>query len=149
MREQNAVAGRIAARLRDDGLLPGAVEQHYSAVQVAALLGRSPEFVTGLVRRGEMSPVIRDGVSVEKSSRLGKKSGAEMGLGGGKSLGKRGISEEVAIVMAAAGCADGQSNGKRGQGVDYQHAFGGDAGGDAGGVLFRSAVKQAWEVGDR
>jgi hypothetical protein len=86
---------------------------------------------------------------VEKSSRLGKKSGAEMGLGGGKSLGKRGISEEVAIVMAAAGCADGQSNGKRGQGVDYQHAFGGDAGGDAGGVLFRSAVKQAWEVGDR
>jgi hypothetical protein len=36
------------------------IEQHYSAVQVAGLLGRCPEYVVKLAKSGRLGPVFRD-----------------------------------------------------------------------------------------
>jgi hypothetical protein len=54
-------AAQAACALRDEGLLASSVEQHYSAVHVAKLLDRSPEYVKRQVEAGEFGPVCRDG----------------------------------------------------------------------------------------
>jgi hypothetical protein len=51
----------IVSALRDAGFFAGAVEQHYSAVTVARLLSRSPEYITQQVKRGAFGRVFRDG----------------------------------------------------------------------------------------
>jgi hypothetical protein len=55
------MAAAVTERLREAGLLAQAVEQHYSAVQLGALLGRSDEYVMQLIRKGKLAPVSRDG----------------------------------------------------------------------------------------
>ena len=59
-RKRARLAGSIAASLRDAGLLARSVEQHYSAADLGALLGRSAEHVGKLARRGEFGPVAKD-----------------------------------------------------------------------------------------
>lgn len=60
-RMRSKMAAAVTERLREAGLLAQAVEQHYSAVQLGVLLGRSDEHVMQLIRRGELAPVSRDG----------------------------------------------------------------------------------------
>jgi hypothetical protein len=60
-RERSRLASAVVDALRGAHLLAQAVEQHYSAVQFAALLGRSDEYVMGLIRKGLLKPVMRDG----------------------------------------------------------------------------------------
>lgn len=60
-RPAGVAASRVVDRVRAAGLLHGDVERHYSARQVAELLGRSPAFVVGLIRAGALRPVYRDG----------------------------------------------------------------------------------------
>ena len=60
-RMRSKLAAAITERLREAGLLAQAIEQHYNAVQLGALLGRSDEHVMQLIRRGELAPVSRDG----------------------------------------------------------------------------------------
>lgn len=55
------IAGAIVADLRDARLLAASIEQHYSAVQVASLLGRSVEWVTQRAKAGAFGPVSVDG----------------------------------------------------------------------------------------
>lgn len=59
-RKRAKAAGSIAAALRDGGLIAGSVEQHYSAAQVAALLGRCPEYVVHEAKAGRFGRVCRD-----------------------------------------------------------------------------------------
>jgi len=59
-RDQSRLASVIAARLRDAGLLGSCVEQHFSAAQVAALLGRSPAWAVKRAKAGEFGPVAWD-----------------------------------------------------------------------------------------
>jgi hypothetical protein len=59
-RDQARLAGVVAARLRDAGLLGSCIEQHYSAAQVAALLGRSPAWAVKRAKAGEFGPVVWD-----------------------------------------------------------------------------------------
>ena len=59
-RERSRVAGVLTGKLRAAGLLAGSVEQHYSAVQVAALLNRGDDYVCRLARSGKFGPVMRD-----------------------------------------------------------------------------------------
>lgn len=50
------IDGLAAARL-----LRAGIEEHYSAKELAALLGRSDEYIVSLIRRNQLSPVSRDG----------------------------------------------------------------------------------------
>ncbi len=59
-RSRGRVAGLVCAALRDAGFFTGSVEQHYSAVQVGQLLGRTPEYVSQQIRKGEFGAVFRD-----------------------------------------------------------------------------------------
>lgn len=60
-RERSKVATAIVERLRKAGLLARGVEYHYSAMDLAALLGRCDEYVIKRCMNGELSPVMKDG----------------------------------------------------------------------------------------
>jgi len=59
-RERSRTAGAVVSRLRSAGLLGQVIEQHYSAAQVAGLLGRCAEYVVKLAKAGQFGPVARD-----------------------------------------------------------------------------------------
>ena len=57
---RSRLAARAVGRMRDAGFFQSDVERHFSAVQVADLLGRSPAYITAQVRSGLLSPACRD-----------------------------------------------------------------------------------------
>ena len=60
--ERSRMASRLAARLRDEGLLGQSLEQCYSAAQVAALCGgRTSAWAVKRARLGDFGPVFCDG----------------------------------------------------------------------------------------
>lgn len=60
--ERSKAASRIAAALRDAGLLGHSVEQHYSAAQVAALCGqRTSAWAVKHAKAGDFGAVFFDG----------------------------------------------------------------------------------------
>lgn len=93
-RQQSRLASVIAATLRDAGLLGSSVEQHYSAAQVASLLGRSPAWVVKHAKLSHFGPVSwDDGLLIPASgvnayldehrvSSLPEKAGGHHGLDG-------------------------------------------------------------------
>jgi len=140
-RQQSKLAHAVVSQLRNAGLLPGCVDQHYSATQTAALLGRSPEFVVKEISRGKLRPVYRDGggwlvpassiqrwldertFSAAKSSSLIKKGmGAEGKKFGSKSSGSRlgGADRAVRPGDSPTACTDGTTARPATQDADYE-----------------------------
>lgn len=59
--KRSTYAKRACEALQAAGFFAGSIEQHYSAVRVAELLGRSPAFVAKLAAAGKLGRVFRDG----------------------------------------------------------------------------------------
>jgi hypothetical protein len=60
--ERSRAASRIAAALRDAGVIAGSIEQHYSAAQVAALCGqRTSAWAVKHAKQGDFGAVFFDG----------------------------------------------------------------------------------------
>lgn len=59
-RQRSKLALRLTAKLRDGGWLTSGVEQHFKAVETAALISRTPEFVVKQCKAGRFGPVYRD-----------------------------------------------------------------------------------------
>lgn len=60
--ERAKVASRLAAALRDAGVIAGSIEQHYSAAQVAALCGqRTSAWAVKHAKQGDFGAVFFDG----------------------------------------------------------------------------------------
>ena len=53
-------AARVAAELRDAGLLGSSVEEHYSAADLARRIGRSAEYLVSEIAARRLWPVLRD-----------------------------------------------------------------------------------------
>ena len=117
---RSRLAARAVGRMRDAGFFQSDVERHFSAVQVADLLGRSPAYITAQVRSGLLSPACRDaggwllpGSSVNAwlgllSSRLEGERGSETGETGGKKP-ANGRGSRGRFSAAFAGRTDGRS----------------------------------------
>lgn len=114
-RARKRLAQEIARALHAAGFFIGDVEQHYSAVRLAELLARTPEYVAQeLCPRSEHGPVYRDnrGWLIPASTALAwleahevaashKKEGANMGEVVGKESSKR--ADSIDLVRAWPG----------------------------------------------
>lgn len=59
-RKRAQVCAGVVESLRAAGVLGAVVDQHYSAAELARLLGRCPEYVSDQARKGAFGPVMRD-----------------------------------------------------------------------------------------